>query len=55
MKQSVWCIVGLSVVAVLAATGMWANIGNGSISETDNSRHIRMLPGVDENALRTAR
>jgi hypothetical protein len=35
MSSRVWYAFGLGVVALLLVTGLWSNLGNGSLSETN--------------------
>ena len=35
MSSRVWYGVGLAIVALLLAAGLWSNLGNGSRSETN--------------------
>jgi hypothetical protein len=35
MGTRVWYAFGLAVVALLLATGLWSNLGNGRLSETN--------------------
>ena len=42
MSSKVWYAFGLAVVALLIGTGLWSNLGNGTLSETNadaNARH----------------
>jgi hypothetical protein len=44
-----WYIVAFAVIALLVGTGIWSNVGNSSLSETNNSGKLHMLPGVNTN------
>ena len=35
MSSRVWYVVSLAIVALLLATGLWSNLGSGSVSETN--------------------
>jgi hypothetical protein len=35
MSSRVWYAFGLTIVALLLATGLWSNLGSGSVSETN--------------------
>ena len=35
MSSKVWYAFGLAVVALLIGTGLWSNLGNGTLSETN--------------------
>jgi hypothetical protein len=35
MSSKVWYTLGLAIVALLIGTGLWSNVGNGFLSETN--------------------
>jgi hypothetical protein len=35
MSSRIWYAVGFAVVALLLVTGLWSNLGNGALSETN--------------------
>ena len=49
MRPHYWYVIGLVIVALLVANGLWANLGDGSFSETNVApEKIHMLPGVNQ-------